>query len=93
MNQFREELDFVKNIESLKIWAKAFQAMYENTKTDLFISGGDIKSLGGTTKRNEDNGQYSKTLMLALGLWTKINDTYPSDYVKERKDLVRFNSN
>jgi hypothetical protein len=90
MSQFRHELDNIRNIEALKIWSKSFQVMYDNTRNDLLISGGDIKSFGQTTKRNEDNGKYSKTLMLALTLWTKINETYPSEYVKDRQEFLKY---
>jgi hypothetical protein len=93
MIQFRHDLDNLRNIEALKIWSKTFRIMYDNTRNDLIISGGDIKSLGQTTKRNEDSGQYSKTVMLALKLWTKINETYPSEYVKDRKDWLKFKPN
>ncbi|MEM5537541.1 hypothetical protein WNY58_14220 [Neptuniibacter pectenicola] len=79
--------DFIKDIENIKLMARASDITYESNKQDIAFSGGDISAIGATIQRRNKNNEFTENMQIALGLWIKINEKIPADIVNEWGNL------
>lgn len=78
---------FVADIENIKLMARASRIMYEENKQDIAFSGGDTKAIGMSLQRKMENGELDNNTQTAIGLWTKINEKIPCDFIKSMGGL------
>ncbi len=74
---------FIKDVEDIKLMSRASEIMYEANKQDIAFGGGDIDAIGKTIQRKSKNKEYDDDVILAIGLWTMINEKMPSQIVQE----------
>lgn len=79
----QRHVDFIKDIENIKLMARASDISYESNKQDIAFSGGDISAIGATIQRRNKNNEFSDKMQFAIGLWTKINEKIPPDILTE----------
>ncbi len=79
--------NFIRDIENIKLMARASDITYESNKQDIAFSGGDISAIGATIQRRNKNNEFSENMQVALGLWVKINEKIPADIVNEWNNL------
>lgn len=81
---------FIKDLEHIKLMAKASEIMYEANKQDIAFGGGDTDTIGKTIQRKSKNGEFDEDTQLAIGLWTMINEKIPSQVVQEWGELNKL---
>jgi len=74
---------FIKDLEHIKLMARASEIMYEANKQDIAFGGGDVNAIGKTLQRRSKNNEFDEDTQIAIGLWTKINEKIPSEVVQE----------
>lgn len=75
--------DFIKDIENIKLMARASDIAYESNKQDIAFSGGDISAIGATIQRRNKSNEFTENMQIAMGLWAKIYEKIPADIIKE----------
>lgn len=83
LSLFKKHYSYVKNIQSIKVMAKALEFMHQASLQDIAISGGSFDAVGKTIQRNIQNKNYDEATQLAIGIWTKINEKVPSQEVQD----------
>jgi len=81
--------EFIKDIEHIKLMARASEITYESNIQDIAFSGGDIEAIGKTIQRRNKNNEFNESTQIALGLWTKINEVIPSEFIRELSEIGR----
>ena len=79
--------NFIKDIENIKLMGHASEIMYESTKQDIAFGGGDVEAIGQTIKRKTEKNEFDENTIIALGIWSLINEKIPSDVVQQWSDL------
>jgi hypothetical protein len=76
---YQRALQFVGDLEDIRILARASQLIYENDKRDLDLSGGDASKVGATTADFVSKAHPDELTILALALLRdKIDKDLPS---------------
>jgi len=78
---------FTKDIEHIKLMARASEISYESNIQDIAFSGGDFEAIGTTIRRRSENNEFDENTRFALGLWVKINEKIPSEYLQELSEI------
>jgi hypothetical protein len=89
LSLFRKHYSYIKNIQSIKVMARALEFMHQASLQDIAIGGGSFDTVGKTIQRNIQNKNYDESTQLAIGIWTKINEKIPSQDVQ---DWAKYNA-
>lgn len=87
INPMQRHGEFIKDIEHIKLMARASEITYESNIQDVAFSGGDIEAIGKTIQRRNKNNEFNESTQIALGLWVKINEMIPSEFIQELSGL------
>lgn len=87
ISPMQRHVNFIKDIENVKLMARTSDITYESNKQDIAFSGGDISAIGATIQRRNKNNEFTENMQIGLGLWTKINEKLPADIVNEWDNL------
>jgi hypothetical protein len=85
----KPEADNINAVEQLKTMARALDLIYATEMTDLNQSGGDPASLGATLRTMNEHGKIDQKMLMRVGLWRKLDETYPSDQVKMMEQMQK----
>jgi hypothetical protein len=82
-------IDFIKDIENIKLMVQASDIIYESNKHDIAASGGVIEAVGKDYQRRKEAGEFSEKIQIAVGVWSKINEKIPCDLVIQWDELYK----
>lgn len=89
LNIVKKNYGYIKDIQAIKVLAKALELMHQASLQDIVNSGGSINAIGKTVQRNIQNNSYDEPTILAMGVWTKINEKIPSQDVQDFKEFKK----
>jgi hypothetical protein len=78
---------FIKDLENIKLMARASEIMYEANKQDIAFGGGNIDAIGMTIQKKSIDKEFDEDMQLTIGLWTMINDKIPSQLIQDWKEV------
>jgi hypothetical protein len=89
LNPAERHRSFIKDLENIKLMARASEIMYEANKQDIAFGGGDLDAIGKTIQRKSKNKEFDEDIQLAIGFWTMINKKIPSQIVQDWGELEK----
>jgi len=72
----------ISQYETLKLMATASDLIYSSDSDDIVQTAGDANAIGRTISAMVANKKVSERMTIALAMWRKIDDQFPSEMAK-----------
>ncbi len=89
LNPATSALAFVRDLENLRVLAKAADIIYEGDRSDAAVAVGDADFIGTTVRRRIQAGELGDKMQQAIGYWRKVNDQMPARISKEWAESLK----
>lgn len=87
--RLQREAAHAQQIEQIKMLAEASDMIYDASMKDFDQSGGDPTSSIDTLQQMKKDGKLSAQMAARIGVWSKLDEKYPSSEAIEMKDAKK----